>query len=238
MAQFKPQYDRAEYNLTKRKTRIPMAISPRETFKIMHKLNKLNTMYKWQLSGLGSFLYLTGARISEALGVKVGDIEEKENNVFVISLKTLKSRVYPLRQIPIAPVRGDKPFFRIMKIFLGDKLAGEREDYLFPFPSRFVVNNHFKKIYTEKILQLDSIKKEWVEEKYRLHPHYFRHCRLSHLTGVFGFSELELMKFAGWSSTRPCIFYVKLSYKDILNKMYSPATIIDYLDKYMGGNLK
>lgn len=227
-----------DYQLLKRKSPIPMAVTPRALFKILHKINSINSLNRWHLTALSAFMYLTGARISEALAMKVSHIEEQENGVYIVNLKTLKSKIYPLRRLPISPAKSDKPFYRIFKNYLDSIGESDEGDFLFPFSSRYVVNNLLKKVYTDNILHLDHINKKWIERPYRMHPHYFRHCRLSHLASVFGFGEIELMKFAGWSSTRPAIFYVKISYKDILNKMVSADVVSEYIRKFMGGNIE
>lgn len=218
---------------TKRKSPIPMAIDPQDLFGIMKRINGLNTYNKWYLTAFSSFLYLTGARVSEGLMMKRGDIDFREDDVLVANLRTLKARIYPIRQIPIVPTRSDKPFYRILKKFL-DTEVQEESDLLFPtFKSRFVINHHLKKIKIQNLLQLDPNNKRWLEQPYRMHPHYLRHCRLSHMTSIYGYGEIELMRFAGWSSTKPCVFYVKLNYKDLLKKMVSANIVSDYVDKYL-----
>jgi len=215
-----------------RKKPIPMAIDPKDLFDIVHRINNLNTIHRWSATCLASFLYLTGARITEALNVKFRDIEIKSDNLILVDLRTLKSKIYTIRKIPISPVKTDKPFFEILKIYLTEE-EFDKEDYVFPFSSRFLVYRIFEKITIENLLQLDPNSRKWIEKDYKLHPHYFRHCRLSHLVSIFNFSELELMRFAGWSSTKPCVFYIKLNYKDLLKKMVSPEIVLDYVEKFL-----
>jgi len=213
---------------------IPMAIDPDKLLKEINKINKSDYRNRWDLAVFTSFMYLTGARVTEAINVKRKHLEIRNNNLFVVNLKTLKSRVYPIRQLPIAPVKTDKPFFEILSTYLEEN-SFQEDDFLFPFQSRFKVFYRLRKIMIPKLLQLDPNKKAWIEEDFHLHPHYLRHCRLSHLASIFDFNEIQLMKFAGWSSTKPTIFYIKLSYSDILKKMIQPSVVSEYFEQFLGG---
>lgn len=220
----------------RRKSPIPMAIPPERLFRIIHKINKLDYIKKWDLTALASFLYLTGGRISEVLDIKRSNIETKRINenleIFVVNIKTLKSRIYPMRIIPIAPIKTDKPFYDIFHKFLSNNEYAD-DDYIFPFQTRFIINKKFKKVKIKNLLQLDPINKEWIRQDFNLHPHYLRHCRLSHLASVFDYNEIDLMRFAGWASIKPCVFYVKLSYKDLLKKMIKADVVTTYAEKYL-----
>jgi len=220
--------------IPKRIKPIPMAIGPDILFKEINKINKSSYRNRWDLTVFSSFMYLTGARISEAINVKRKHLEIRNNNLFVVNLKTLKSRVYPIRQLPIAPIKTDKPFFELFSTYLEENYF-EEDDFIFPFQSRFNVFYRLRKIKINKLLQLDPKQKKWIEEDFRIHPHYLRHCRLSHLASIFDFNEIQLMKFAGWSSTKPTIFYVKLSYQDILKKMIQPSIVSEYFEQFLGG---
>ncbi len=212
-----------------RKSPIPMAIETGDLMKVLHQFNGLETIHKWELTAFGAFLYLTGARISEALAVRNKDLLAIEGG-YRLTLKTVKARIYNVRMIPVAPAKTDKPFFNLVEEYIRNinGFLEKPDDYLFSFASRFIINNLMKKIETEPILKLDYLNKRWIEEPYRMHPHYFRHCRLSHLPPLFGFGELDLMRFAGWSSTRPAVFYIKINYKDMLKKMVSADFASEY----------
>lgn len=218
----------------KRKKTIPMALDPKDLFNIICKINKLNTLKRWDLTALSSLLYLTGARISEALALRKRDFRIDENGTYLFNLRTLKAKIYPIREIPIFPNKTDAPFFDIVKAWLDQNLDSKSdEDFLFPFRTRFSVNDYLKNVWIDSLVQLDVASRTWIEKPFRLHPHYFRHCRFSHLASIFQYTELELMKFAGWSSTKPAIFYVKLSYKDLLRKMIMPEVVSDYVKRYL-----
>lgn len=223
--------------VSRRKKPIPMAIEPKDLIKSIHRINKLDSMHRWELTAFSSFLYLSGARISEGIDIKRNQIQVRSEDLMVINIKTLKSRIYPLRKIPISPVKTDEPFFRIFKTFIDENTSRDENDYLFNFSSRNLVNKYFKKIVIPDLLQLDPQNRTWIEENFSLHPHYLRHCRLSHLASIFDFNEIQLMKFAGWTSTKPAVFYIKLSYKDLLKKMVSPNVATEYINKYLGSDV-
>lgn len=52
-----------------------------------------------------------------------------------------------------------------------------------------------------------------------VHPHLFRHTRITHLIVEYGFNEFDLKRFAGWSDTRPVKFYEHLIWRDYATKM-------------------
>jgi site-specific recombinase XerD len=212
--------------IRKRKSPIPMAITPRELFDILKEFNQIQTMRRWELTGLGAFLYLSGARISEALMVKNKDITMTDAG-FKVTLKTLKSRVWNIRDVPIQPWKSDKAFYEVLKSYMDDHK--DPEEHLFSFRTRNHVNNLMKKIWTKPITQLDHINRRWLDLPYRMRPHYFRHCRASHLVNEFGFDDISLMKFFGWTSIKPCIFYIKMDYKQLQRKMLTPDLVTAYV---------
>jgi len=224
----------------KRKRYFYGAISPtRIREEIVKPLFLLNSRYNTILPFLATFTYLTGGRISEVLYTRAKDITYDEvNKAFVVNLKTLKNRVIGQRQIPIARVGKDKWFYDMFeKYYYEYVIELDPDDKVFPFRSRFMANIYFKKIYIQNVLVLDMENKEWHERTIRLFPHYLRHCRASHLVSHFGFREFELMRFMGWSSSKPASFYVKLDYRDILKKMISPDILSTMFNKYLEGKL-
>jgi hypothetical protein len=50
-------------------------------------------------------------------------------------------------------------------------------------------------------------------------PHYFRHCRLTHMVTEFDFNDQELVKYAGWCDSKPAKWYMSLKTTDLQRKM-------------------
>jgi len=50
--------------------------------------------------------------------------------------------------------------------------------------------------------------------------HFIRHIRLTHLITLYDFNEQNLVKFAGWTDSRPAKHYIELSPKDLFRGFY------------------
>jgi hypothetical protein len=53
-----------------------------------------------------------------------------------------------------------------------------------------------------------------LREHFYGHPHYLRHCRLTHISNTFGFDIHALITYAGWSNMMPAIIYVHSTVKE------------------------
>lgn len=47
-------------------------------------------------------------------------------------------------------------------------------------------------------------------------PHWIRHIRLTHLVTVYGYKEHQLIRYAGWTDSRPAKHYIEMNWKDLL----------------------
>lgn len=144
---------------------------------------------------LVAFLYLTGARISEVVKSVMKADFNRVDRFLVVKLKTLKNKRQPYRFIGL-PM--NDPYTRIVM------------HYLMEAPEDQPLWN-FSRQYAWKLLkQLGGDK---------VHPHIFRHTRLTHCA-VFGdMHEFDLMRFAGWSSIKPAYTYVRMTWQDLLPKI-------------------
>lgn len=158
------------------------------------------------------FLYLTGARISEALQVTKNDIEEREGYI-LINLPTLKKykilgkttlpdgrkklltqRDIQRRVVPINPARDQEFLDHIIGWF-----QAQVNITLFGFKSRI---------------------RAWqILHRYDLFPHYLRHLRLTHLVTERNFTDQDLIKFTGWADSKPAKYYIHLRWEDIAKKV-------------------
>ena len=50
--------------------------------------------------------------------------------------------------------------------------------------------------------------------------HFIRHIRLTHLVTLYDFNEQNLVRFAGWTDSRPAKHYMELSPKDLFREFY------------------
>jgi integrase len=186
-----------------------------EIAKSIPKLYPTNYPFKERDRALFCFLYLTGARVEEVVrgkkkfGVKKKDLEVVKidgKDFLVVSLYTLKNRKHPMRKVPI-PIEKEG---ELVKYVLDYVKNLNSDDYLFPFTKqrawqiiRFILRK-FKKKSKNKFMNAN---------------HYLRHCRLTHLVTIYDFTDQELVKFAGWSSSAPAVVYSHLRFKDLARKM-------------------
>jgi len=141
-------------------------------------------------------LYLTAGRISEVVGTLYRkDINEQFINNRRIIMIRMFNRKNPHRKFKDIPVPYDKESLLLDELlnFIKDK---DMEEALFPF---------------SRTRGYQIIKKEA-----GFNPHWLRHLRLSHLVIYQNFSDQILVKFSGWSDSRPSKNYMDLRVSDIL----------------------
>jgi site-specific recombinase XerD len=171
--------------------------------------------YKERDRALFCFLYLTGARVEEVVmgkkkvGVKKKDLEFVKvggKGFLVVSLYTLKNRKHPIRKVPI-PIKREGVLVKYVLDYV-EKLNSE--NYLFSFTKqrawqiiRFILDKYKRKS----------------KNKFMNANHFLRHCRLTHLVTIYDFTDQDLVRFAGWSSSMPAVVYSHLRFKDLARKM-------------------
>jgi integrase len=142
-----------------------------------------------------AFLYLSGARVSEAVRSVMKEDFKKAGDFLVVKLKTLKNRRQPFRFVPL-PLSDQ--FTHIIVRYLMEAPDGKP---LWPY-SRQYAWRLLRKLGGEKI-----------------HPHIFRHTRLTESVIQGEMHEFDLIRFAGWSTVKPARTYVHMSWKDLLPKI-------------------
>jgi len=166
---------------------------------------------RWR--ALISFLWITGARISEALSVRGRDMYHRtlsydklrgeyiQREALIVDLPILKrkrtTKQDPLMRTIAVVADEDKPFRDIVEQYM--KLFKDKNDKLFPV-SRVTAYNHIKRILGVR-------------------PHFLRHSRLTWLCREKGFNDQMLRQYVGWADSRPAKTYVHLNYKDAARKM-------------------
>jgi integrase len=150
-----------------------------------------------------SFLYLTGARVSEILfKFKINNLTlEKESNrlfyVFYIYTEKRREKTDIYRKVGI-PYEKNKEFIDIILDYIKRSKLTE-SSFLFDINRRTA----------------HRLVVKWMG----FHPHFLRHIRLTHLASIYGFNALELQQYAGWTNTNPASVYVHLNWKDLSHKL-------------------
>jgi len=147
------------------------------------------------------FIYETGARISEALSVKYGDIDETALRVRLPILKQ-KRKIYKFIKI------SDK----LLSLILSRRIKGfSKDDYLF---ARFKNKKHISRqaagaAFTKCVISV-------LGENYldRAHLHSLRHSRAVHLLDS-GMNIMLLKNFLGHNNIANTLIYLKYSSKDM-----------------------
>ena len=143
-------------------------------------------------------LYLTAARISEVVGTLYRkDISQQEvdcRRIILFRLNNRKHKEKKFKDIPV-PYEKEKELLELIFPWLESK---QLETRLFDF---------------SKTRGYQIIKKEtgW-------NPHWIRHIRLTNLAVYNDFNDQLLVKFAGWTDSRPSKAYMEVKWKDILQK--------------------
>lgn len=153
---------------------------------------------------MATAIYYTGARSGEMIQVKVKDVNQDEHNpdFLNITLPTEKNRTQVSRIVPISITQEPEG----AALFADLARARPPEELLFNWGD-------------QPTTLLRKMRYNFNHYYAGVAPHYFRHCRLTHLVIKFGYGSHELKQYAGWSDERPARVYVHLRVEDLQNKM-------------------
>lgn len=170
-------------------------------------------------------LYLTGARISEAMMIRRRDIREEIVNgvpVVMVNLVTRKNRKEPQREVPIILNSKNADGLMLDEIMRLIENAAFAPDALLFVSCKMTYERMIKRLTAN----LDAF--EWNEygirervsfENFPLFCHFLRHCRASDLVKCYDYNAFELAKYMGWSDPRMAGTYIHLNMKDAVRKM-------------------
>jgi len=172
-----------------------------------------------EVRALYYFLYLTGCRISEALKVRVRDIEflqdKQLGDVMKVHLFTLKNRRSKFRDVPVLIRDHEKTMVEYILKFIGSQKR-DPDSFLF-FISR---TNAWNKLTQVEIIVRAAQGTKVIEDmQLRIHPHFLRHCRATYLVQELNVPESQLVRFMGWSNSDPAQIYLHLNWFDIARSM-------------------
>jgi hypothetical protein len=160
---------------------------------------------------------------------KKGNYIIQEENIIEIDYKGIRPKDI---DFDFEKINGKK--VRIMNINLANRKNRNIKFKRIPIPvMEFDVRGHKKKHDTflvKNILNfangidqdqpIFNFGDRWARELIRrglgMNPHYIRDIRLSHLVIYYGFTEQQLVKYAGWTDGRPAARYIRLRTKDII----------------------
>lgn len=171
--------------------------SPEEIIMISNNIKELRNQCLFILC------YLTGGRISELVdrkGIKPENFSKQfvdDREIIVINITNLKNKHRHRKEIPI-PL--DKEISKELFIKAYEYISSiGYNTLLFDFTRQQAYNI--------------------IKKNTGLNPHYMRHIRATHLALYHDFNEFLLVKYMGWTDSRPAKHYMELKWKDILQKL-------------------
>ena len=142
-----------------------------------------------------AFLYLSAARVGEVCRRLRREDFWVEDSFLLVKLPTEKNRDVDKRLVPM-PLWD--PLTQVVLRYLETLRPDE---VCWPFSQQYA-RKLVKKLGGPHV-----------------HPHLFRHSRVTHLIVEYGLNQFELKRFAGWSDVRPVKFYEHLIWRDYAPKL-------------------
>jgi integrase len=162
---------------------------------------------------LFAFFYLTGARVGELSKLRKNDLKV-DGDFIRIKIATEKNPHEQYREIAI----GLKDFPKMSDVILKWLDHLDPFDYVLSNCRRNKAKPSGKQYFLGVFKNLPPLevfgwyRKERMIIRRSWHPHYFRHCRLTHLAQHYHASADQLKYFAGWSSYEPAKAYIKMDW--------------------------
>lgn len=167
-------------------------------------------------------LYLTGGRVSEVLALAKRDIRQNEAGDWLFNLITEKQSGTPYREVGVPLLtETELAFAKELSLWLELK---KPDDLLFSL-TRWNVVQRFKKAvirvrfsYPKDVAAVMTAEERNEMREFTIHPHYLRHCRLTHLV-QYGLTDSDLRQVTGWRTNVLASTYVSLKAADIIRKL-------------------
>jgi integrase len=131
----------------------------------------------------------------ERPSIKKGDlqiVQEQGRNILLINLKNLKNKTRKRKDIPVPLDIKENAILYNMIIDYLNQFGMEDELLPINYPYAYSILIKF------------------------FNPHFIRHIRLTHLVTKYGYREEQLIRYAGWSDSRPAKNYIEMNWKDLL----------------------
>lgn len=166
-----------------------------------------------QEKALFALLYLSGARVTEALKLKFHAFNFETQTV---DLVTLKARKHPIRTVKLLP--RDPTIYPYLKDYVLNWKPENGNDYLFYFPDRSAPNS--SRVYVWEL----------AKKYFKCTTHSLRHTHATKLVREYTADIFELKNQLGWSNAEPALIYVEYKNQESLEEK-----INQYLKK--GGSI-
>jgi integrase len=190
--------------------------------------NMSNTKNTKRDSAFIAFLYLTGARISEVLGLRslmdnselTPAIRKKQIVKEYSETEPDKIRYIIIKDMPVLKRRAKKAINlarnEVMNYPVRNCLIPyEKEKHIWAF-----VERHLDTLHEDDRLFNFRRSRGWkiINEFSEAFPHFFRHLRGTHLVNNYNFSTIELQTFYNWSTPMMSSKYIHTNESLLRNK--------------------
>ena len=162
--------------------------------------------------------YITGCRLSEIVKSKKIDYD--------ISLKDYSFKGVTKHDLKETLYNGKKVLFIRTKNRKHKTRKSKRQPIPLDFEYEYKIFTFIKE-YCDTLQDTDVLfdftnkrATQIINDTIGFNAHFIRHIRCTHLITLYDFNEQALIKFMGWSDSRPAKSYMELSPKTILNEFY------------------
>lgn len=171
---------------------------------------------------LFNIIYLSGARVSEAIQLRKRDVKLLDSGELIINLLTLKNQDHPQREIPVLYKESKHIFYHSFEKPMVDDILKyinslSSDTLIFSMTRQKAFNKFTRVCKTIVSARLGKEVFDGIEKK--INPHFLRHCRLTHMVTEYGLREFALQQYAGWSSVLPAKHYIQVSYRNLADDM-------------------
>ncbi|VVB77439.1 Phage integrase family protein [uncultured archaeon] len=187
-----------------------LPVTPSRALEILKITEEAND--DWVVASLNSLCFMTGARINEAVQFTRNSIILQDSTRARVRLPVEKKRRPNIKRtvpIPIAKQYAktleDRAWHDYFRAALEDK---SYVDMLFKRWGNMSEYIRRRSPDFEFMAELPDGREAVITRK--LHAHFWRHVRASHLNDYYGFDSYQLKEYFDWSDSRPADTYVNV----------------------------
>lgn len=200
--------------------------------KAIYERNPSKTKQHYRDAAFIAFLFLTGARITEVVGIKLkkGDGWEyvldpiKKSQISLYRLKSRGEIVWRVSNMPVLKRRKEIKYIPTGEVI---KRVLPTRNVILPYrlEKEFIniVHNWTKYLKDDEIVFKFGSNRAFhiCDLFYESYPHFWRHIRASDLVQTFNFNSIQQQHFFGWTSAKMAETYSHLNLTALLDGMLS-----------------
>lgn len=176
------------------------------------------------------FLYVTGCRINEATDFTPSRLT-KFKDFYQIKLKTLKARSAFRKFRDVIIPRGE--VCRCFENKMWNDVApflDKHQQFQYPFRKWRNMSEYIARkvpeVTCEALVKTATSWEPKVVHK-RMHPHFLRHCRATHLVIYYSIPAIPLCGQMGWANLQMALIYEQIGAKELKDYILRPAPLTD-----------